>query len=386
VMGNQTSEPEGRAKALAQLRAIYLRDYIGQWRTFLGAATVQPFTSVQEGARNLAVLSGNQSPLLALFSLVSRHTAVDTVDIGAAFQPVQVVTPAKDTAKFIGPSNEPYINALGALQASLERISKGTPEEADAVLAQATTDAAQARTATKQIANKFRIDGVAKVDVTVQKLMEAPIKYAEAALQTVGPAQLSAKGKAFCAPFQQLLTKYPFNPAGSVPAGLDEVSGLLQPGTGFLWTSVQGQLANVVVRQGSQFAEKPGSTVRVSPAFLAFLKDPINPRWVNDKAVKLFRTILKKYNGGEGLTDYYNVYGMSSAFTLVDALKHSGKNPTRASVMHAVTHLNERNNPFVLPGIVVKTTATNRFPITQARLERYHNGQWVYFGPLVHVG
>jgi branched-chain amino acid transport system substrate-binding protein len=119
---------------------------------------------------------------------------------------------------------------------------------------------------------------------------------------------------------------------------------------------------------------------------LAFLKDPINPRWVNDKAVKLFRTILKKYNGGEGLTDYYNVYGMSSAFTLVDALRHSGKNPTRASVMHAVTHLNERNNPFVLPGIVVKTTATSRFPITQARLERYHNGQWVYFGPLVHVG
>ena len=54
--------------------------------------------------------------------------------------------------------------------------------------------------------------------------------------------------------------------------------------------------------------------------------------------------------------------------------------------MRAVTHLNERNNPFVLPGIVVKTTATNRFPITQARLERYHNGQWVYFGPLVRVG
>src|SRR5438876_693221 len=119
---------------------------------------------------------------------------------------------------------------------------------------------------------------------------------------------------------------------------------------------------------------------------LAFLKDPINPRWANDKAVKLFKTILKKYNGGEGLTDYYNVYGMSSAFTLVDALKHAGKNPTRASVMRAVTHLDERNNPFVLPGIVVKTTPTNRFPITQARLERYHNGSWVYFGSLVHVG
>ena len=119
---------------------------------------------------------------------------------------------------------------------------------------------------------------------------------------------------------------------------------------------------------------------------LAFLKDPVNARWKNDKAVKLFRTILKKYNGGQGLTDYYNIYGMSSAFTLVDALRHAGKNPTRASVMRAVTHLNERNDPFALPGVVIKTTPTNRFPITQGRLERYHNGQWVYFGPLVHLG
>src|SRR5881275_1056620 len=119
---------------------------------------------------------------------------------------------------------------------------------------------------------------------------------------------------------------------------------------------------------------------------LAFLKDPINPRWTNDKAVKLFRTILKKYNGGEGLTDYYNIYGMSSAFTLVDALKHAGKSPTRAGIMRAVTHLNEQNNPFVLPGIVVRTTSTDHFPIAQARLQRYHNGNWVYFGSIVHIG
>src|SRR5439155_23912288 len=93
---------------------------------------------------------------------------------------------------------------------------------------------------------------------------------------------------------------------------------------------------------------------------LAFLKDSINPRWANDKAVKLFKTILKKYNGGEGLTDYYNIYCMASAFTLVDALKHAGKNPTRASVMRAVTHLDERNKPSALPGTAAKTTPTNR--------------------------
>jgi branched-chain amino acid transport system substrate-binding protein len=118
---------------------------------------------------------------------------------------------------------------------------------------------------------------------------------------------------------------------------------------------------------------------------VVFLKDPTDPRWAKDPAVKLFRSILKKYNGGKGMTDVYNVYGMSSAFTMVDALKHAGKNLSRASVMRAATHLNERNNPFVLPGVVVRTTSSDHFPLAQAKLERYHNGRWVYFGSLVNV-
>src|SRR5437764_894572 len=116
------------------------------------------------------------------------------------------------------------------------------------------------------------------------------------------------------------------------------------------------------------------------------LKDPTDPRWAKAKAVRLFRTILKKYNGGKGLTDVYNVYGMSSAFTLVDALRRAGKNLTRTGIMRAATHLDERNNPFLLPGITVRTTPTDHFPLEQAKLERYHNGRWVYFGSLVGVG
>jgi branched-chain amino acid transport system substrate-binding protein len=118
---------------------------------------------------------------------------------------------------------------------------------------------------------------------------------------------------------------------------------------------------------------------------IVFLKDPTDPRWARDRAVRLFRTVLKKYNHGKGLKDVYSVYGMSAAFTLVDALRHAGKNLTRPSVMRAATHLNERTNPFVLPGVVVRTTPSERFPLAQAKLERYHNGRWVYFGRLVSV-
>jgi type VI secretion system protein ImpL len=271
VVGEQAPAMTDRKKVLDQLRTLYAKDYINEWRSFLAAASVERFSSLSEGARKLAPLSGNQSPLLAMFSLVSRNTALDSLPGTGAFQPVQVVSPPADSAKYIGPSNEAYVNALGALQASLEQLTKGSPEAGDGAVSQALSDAAQARLAAKQIANKFQLDDEGKVHAIVEKLMVAPITYAEASLQTFGPAQLNAKGRAFCAPFQQLMATYPFNPAGEVSASIDEVSALLQPGSGALWNFVENDLGNYVVRQGPQFAEKPGGSIRISPNFLAFL-------------------------------------------------------------------------------------------------------------------
>jgi type VI secretion system protein ImpL len=292
VVGDQAAAPTDRPKALAQLRAMYVKEYVGHWRNFINAAGVERFGSVQEGARRLGPLTSNQSPLLAMFSLVSRNTAVDTQLVGPAFQPVQVVTPPGDTVKYIGPSNEPYMNALVALQSSLEQISKGPPDGADAAVSQALSDASQAKLAAKQVANKFQIDDEAKVHVTVQRLMEAPILYAEGALQIVGPAQLNGKGHAFCAPFQQLMAKQPFNPSGSQSASLDEVSALLQPGTGSLWTFMEGQLGNYVAKQGSEFVEKPGTAVRISPTFLAFV----------NRAAEFSTTLYRGGGAAPGLT------------------------------------------------------------------------------------
>jgi type VI secretion system protein ImpL len=271
VVGEQGTAVPDRKKVLDQIRTMYTKEYVNEWRTFLNSATVDRFGSLSEGARRLGPLSGNQSPLLAMFSLVSRNTALDSLPVGAAFQPVQVVTPPGDTAKYIGPSNEAYINALVSLQASLDQLTKGPSGGGDGAVGQALSDAAQARLAAKQIANKFQVDEVGKVHIVVQKLMEAPIQYAEASLQSFGPAQLNGKGRAFCAPFQQLMAKYPFNPSGETGATMDEVSSLLQPGTGALWTFAENDLGNYLVKQGSHFAEKPGGTMGISPGFIDFL-------------------------------------------------------------------------------------------------------------------
>ncbi len=117
---------------------------------------------------------------------------------------------------------------------------------------------------------------------------------------------------------------------------------------------------------------------------IVFLKDPTDPRWANDRGIKLYRTIMKHFKGTNP-SDVYNVYGMSVAHTFVEALKKAGKNPTRDSIMRAATHLNIHNDPFLLPGIVVRTTVSDRFPLDQSRLERYHNGRWRSFGGLFRV-
>ncbi len=119
---------------------------------------------------------------------------------------------------------------------------------------------------------------------------------------------------------------------------------------------------------------------------IVFGKDPAAPIWAKDKGIRLFQSILKKYGSGvssRDLKDGYYVAGMAEAFTMVDALRKAGKNLTRQGIMRAVTHLNEKANPFLLPQIVVKTTPTKRFPVSQVRLQRWKGRAWHPFGKLI---
>ena len=121
---------------------------------------------------------------------------------------------------------------------------------------------------------------------------------------------------------------------------------------------------------------------------IVFGKDPAAPAWRRDKGIRLFQSILRQYGsdiGSRDLQDGYYTAGMATAFTLVDTLKKAGKNLTRDGVMRAATHLTEKNNPFVLPGIVLHTTPTSRFPLTQVKLQRWSAKSWHPFGKLLSV-
>jgi len=116
---------------------------------------------------------------------------------------------------------------------------------------------------------------------------------------------------------------------------------------------------------------------------IAFVKNPDDPIWARDPALALYRTIMKTYDRSGRVSDVYNWYGMTVAWTMVATLKAAGKNLTRASLLHAAQHLDLPNNPFLLPGIVIRTTPTQYFPLANVYLYRYDNKQWVKAGPLV---
>jgi branched-chain amino acid transport system substrate-binding protein len=103
----------------------------------------------------------------------------------------------------------------------------------------------------------------------------------------------------------------------------------------------------------------------------------------NDAGMKLAKQIIYA-TGNAGLKHEFDIgdgnliYGLAVAWTFCDALKHAGKNPTRASLMHALRNLNEsgkNKNPFVYPGISVKTSSSRTFPMEQLILETWNGAK-----------
>lgn len=114
-----------------------------------------------------------------------------------------------------------------------------------------------------------------------------------------------------------------------------------------------------------------------------YTKDPANPSWDKDAGMKLYKSIMAKYApAGAKVSDGLYLYGMAKAYTFVQALKAAGPNPTRASLMKAVNNMNDKTNPFLLPGVVTKTGANDFFPISQQQLIKFNNGSWAPMGQL----
>jgi branched-chain amino acid transport system substrate-binding protein len=110
---------------------------------------------------------------------------------------------------------------------------------------------------------------------------------------------------------------------------------------------------------------------------IAFVKNPNDPVWKRDKAVALYRSIMRKHHPTGRVSDVYHWYGMTVAWTMVETLRKAGRNLTRAGLLRAAQSMNLAGNPFLLPGIRLRTSRTDYRPLEDVYLYRYDNKEWV---------
>jgi branched-chain amino acid transport system substrate-binding protein len=121
-------------------------------------------------------------------------------------------------------------------------------------------------------------------------------------------------------------------------------------------------------------ARSSGGGALVDRTFtVQYTKDPANPTWDNDSAMKLYKQVMGKYLPNARVTDGLNYYGVAAAEAFVELMYKAGKNPTRASLMKAYRSWNEIN-PFLLPGNRQKTGGADQLPLQCFRFVKFTNG------------
>ena len=114
----------------------------------------------------------------------------------------------------------------------------------------------------------------------------------------------------------------------------------------------------------------------------AYQKDPADPQWQNDPAMKAWNLWMDKYNPHINKSDYYAPYGYNIAYAVTQIIKQCGDNLTRENIMKQATHL-DMELPLLLPGIRLKTSPDDHRPIKQMNLVRFDGERYVLFGDLI---
>ncbi len=114
-----------------------------------------------------------------------------------------------------------------------------------------------------------------------------------------------------------------------------------------------------------------------------YLRDPDDPQWQDDLAVKEWRAWMKQYYPEGSIHDMFNVYAYAHAQTLVHVLERCGDNLTRENVMKQAANIKNLELPMLLPGIKVNTSPTDFYPIQQLQLGRFDGKRWVLFGEVL---
>jgi branched-chain amino acid transport system substrate-binding protein len=114
-----------------------------------------------------------------------------------------------------------------------------------------------------------------------------------------------------------------------------------------------------------------------------YFKDPEDPQWADDAAMKEYRDALKKHSPKSNPDDPFNMYGWTAAQTMAKALEQM-KEPTRESLMEAVRNLDLEIGT-MLPGNKIQTSPDDGYPIEAMQIMEFDGKNWQLQGDLIEA-
>ena len=115
----------------------------------------------------------------------------------------------------------------------------------------------------------------------------------------------------------------------------------------------------------------------------AYVKDPTDPIWKDDPGMNKWRGFMDKWYPEGDKANSNNVYGYAVAQTMVQVLKQCGDDLTRENVMKQAANLKDFSSDVLLPGIKIKTSPDDYFPIEQMQLMKFNGSSWELFGDVI---
>jgi branched-chain amino acid transport system substrate-binding protein len=115
----------------------------------------------------------------------------------------------------------------------------------------------------------------------------------------------------------------------------------------------------------------------------AYIKDPTDPQYANDKDFLEWKAFMQKYNPNANMADVFTAYAYAVSNLLTVTLKQCGDDLTRANVMKQAANLKGVELPMLLPGVKANTSPTDFYPLQSVRLSRFEGEVFKLFGEVI---
>jgi len=115
----------------------------------------------------------------------------------------------------------------------------------------------------------------------------------------------------------------------------------------------------------------------------SYIKDPTDHQWDKDADMVAWNAFMDKYYPGGDKKSTFPAYAYAVTSTVVEVLKRAGDDLTRANIMKQAASLKGFENPLLLPGIKINTSATDFYPIQSVQLARFKGETFELFGSIL---